>query len=81
MDMKKLLNLLLLTLLSVIILSACGGESAGEEGGGDDNRFDTVLLNVYEDKTTGCKYVALKTGYAGGLTNLLKEDGSPDCGN
>lgn len=36
-----------------------------------------TLIQVWVDKVTGVNYVFQASGYAGGLTPLLKPDGTP----
>lgn len=54
----------------------------------DENRFiikhhegnqlkDSGLVQVIVDKETGVNYLWVKSGYAGGLTPLLDENGKP----
>lgn len=38
---------------------------------------DSGLIQVIVDKETGVNYLWVKSGYAGGLTPLLNEDGKP----
>ena len=48
-----------------------------------DNRFEKVYkqsmgsLEVWVDKETGVNYLYRQSGYAGGLTVLLDQDGKP----
>lgn len=49
-----------------------------------DKRFEVVYrqetmdaLKVIVDKRTGVQYLAMQSGYAGGLTPLLDRDGKP----
>lgn len=38
---------------------------------------DSGLMQVIVDRETGVNYLWVKSGYAGGLTPLLNEDGKP----
>jgi hypothetical protein len=38
---------------------------------------DTGLIQIIIDKQTGVNYLWVKSGYAGGLTPLLDENGNP----
>jgi hypothetical protein len=70
-----------LIVLSIFMLTACG--SAKVEGK-DKERFvyhNTGDTNLYvvEDTETNCKYLQFEGYREGGITTLLKSDGTPDC--
>lgn len=65
---------------SIVVLSACGTVAESKE----DERFITKDTNNYElytieDSETGCKYLQFEGDREGGITPLLKSDGTPDC--
>ena len=56
------------------------GCSDGQTTKADNSRFSDSGAYIIEDYQTGCKYLKHDGGNDGGLTILLKEDGTPDCG-
>lgn len=77
--MKKLLLLSVLT-LSITALAGCGTDKNASK---KDNRFADAGffsndIEIVTDQETGCKYAS--KGATGGITPLLKTDGTPDCG-
>jgi hypothetical protein len=72
--MKKLL----IVGSTLILLAACSSAQASKKErftSGYDNR-----LNISTDTKTGCKYLIFDWSHQGGITPLLKSDGTPDCG-
>jgi hypothetical protein len=66
-----------IAVLSVLLLSACGTVEASKE-----SRFTETdgYLDITTDKETGCKYlISTEHNFGGGITPLLKSDGTPDC--
>ena len=75
--MKKIMLLLV-----VLVLSACSLQVEGEGKGNE--RFSTTSTNefglyIVKDKETNCKYLEYSEDRKGGITPLLKSDGTPDC--
>lgn len=70
--MKKIYILLIILLL----VSACSSTEASRE-----ERFtvNDKALYITTDKETGCKYLLFDWNRVGGITPLLKSDGTPDC--
>lgn len=96
MDMRLAKTTVLAVLLSIVaLLVACGAEETPEEAekveqerekaveGYEEarERFGKMTdLNIEQDSATGCKYVVNNQYRQGGMTVLLKADGTPDCG-
>ncbi|MGD7047013.1 hypothetical protein FZC83_02095 [Rossellomorea marisflavi] len=59
-----------------LFLGACGQVQANQK-----ERFSSHnhMLSVSKDSETGCKYLILEWDKRGGITPLLKSDGTPDC--
>ncbi|PAD70591.1 hypothetical protein CHH83_01970 [Bacillus sp. 7586-K] len=64
----------LIIMSSVFVLGSCSSVEA------DDSRFDNSSLYISSDNETGCKYLIYEGYKLGGITPLLKSDGTPDCG-
>ena len=43
----------------------------------DNGGFNDAYMAIYVDKKTGVNYLFVQNGYGGGLTPLLKADGTP----
>lgn len=63
----------LIILSSIFVLGACSSVEAG------NSRFDNSSLYISRDNETGCKYLIYERYKLGGVTPLLKSDGTPDC--
>lgn len=70
--MKKIL----VVITGLLIVTACGSVEADKED--RFSRYDTQL-KITVDKETDCKYVIWRDYQKGGITPLLKKDGTPDC--
>lgn len=72
--LKKILFLLAII---AIITTACGTAEAGKQ-----SRFTNYSgshMEISEDTVTGCKYLVYSISNKGGITPLLKSDGTVDC--
>lgn len=45
----------------------------------EKDRFSNSNYYIILDRVTGCKYLEYYNTYGGGVTPLLKSDGTPDC--
>ena len=78
----RVVSLILVLFMLAFTLASCGKESA-EAGGKSpfEGRFASYYadngLYVYVDKGTGVCYLWRYSGYKGGLTVMLDEDGRP----
>lgn len=82
MNRTKLSSIVLvLSLLSIILVGCMGGGRVKEAQA--ESRYDRLYndnLEISTDNETGCKYIAYLGYNRGGITPLLKIDGTPDCG-
>lgn len=74
--MKKVLIVLFIS----VFATACNTTESGKETSEED-RFtkNSHALYVTTDKETRCKYLVFDWSNKGGITPLLKSDGTPDC--
>lgn len=73
---KKIATILLITTL---LLAGCGNkqESDSEQGKSIVKVENTIGHSVYVDKDTGVMYLYVGSGYGGGITVMINEDGTP----
>jgi hypothetical protein len=81
MNRTKLSSLvLILSLLGISLVACASGEESEIERLNSGERFSHSDMYITTDNKTGCKYLIYKDVNEGGLTPLLKSDGTPDCG-
>lgn len=78
--MKKIVLIAMATLL----LSACNSDDTTSSDKQKDERFSSYsgsTLSITQDSESGCRYIIYShKSNKGGITPLLKADGTPDCG-
>lgn len=64
-----------------MILTGCSTASTGSQESQDKKRFNNYNqdLIITTDNKSGCKYIIFSGYNEGGITPLLKADGTPDC--
>lgn len=84
--MIKISHIALVSLLSaLLLLSACAEEDTTTrtyvEEPEEERGFSEYdrKLHITEDSGTGCKYIVYSWSDQGGITPLLKANGTPDC--
>lgn len=80
--MKMKIMLCLFALIAILLLFGCAAEPAElSEREVEKERFDDSHYSIIEDSETGCRYLEFNGINNGGVTVLMKSDGTPDCGN